>query len=278
MIRNLLLNYLRSFPIDHGKNKISKYVKLDKTGPVIYTNRYGVKFELNLNEYIQKNLFLFDIYEKNTVRHLLKMVKPGMTFFDVGSNIGTYSVLLAHFLPKGEVFSFEPLTKNFENLQHNITLNNFHNIHAHKLGLSDRHRECEIFYIANESNLGSASLKRKNASQQSETIKMVDLDSFCNEHKIDNIDIMKIDVEGAESTVLKGGEKVIAKQDKMILVMELMDEHLKKFNSSSREIYDYLIAMQFKAYKPSGWPFAIKPLSECPPITYNDNLIFLKGY
>ncbi|MBK6526916.1 MAG: hypothetical protein IPG07_16000 [Crocinitomicaceae bacterium] len=99
-MKKLLLYYLRNFPIDYGKNRISKWVKLDANdSPITYINTQDVKFLLDLKEYQMKQIFLFDIYEKNTVRHLLKQIdliqSESLVIFDVGANIGFYSLNLA---------------------------------------------------------------------------------------------------------------------------------------------------------------------------------------
>ena len=79
-MRKLILSYLRRFPLDHGKHILAKTIDLSKEGnEVIYTNKYGVTFHLDLEEYQMRQIFLYDLYERNSVRHLLRLLKKHFT-------------------------------------------------------------------------------------------------------------------------------------------------------------------------------------------------------
>ncbi|MBK8928077.1 MAG: hypothetical protein IPM74_19825, partial [Crocinitomicaceae bacterium] len=62
---------------------------------ITYKNSHGITFDLDLKEYQMKQIYLYDIYEKNTVRHIFKLIqklkKRDLVVFDVGANIGFYS-------------------------------------------------------------------------------------------------------------------------------------------------------------------------------------------
>lgn len=106
-----------------------------------------------------KQIYLYDLYEKNTVRHLVKLVKPEYVFFDVGSNIGFYGITFAKLLNKGAVHCFEPNQISFERLKHNVMINNLKNVILNDVGLSDNETYIESSY--NLANTGTASVYKK---------------------------------------------------------------------------------------------------------------------
>ncbi len=280
-MRKIILYYLRNFPLDYGKNRIAKWVKLDKIeSPVRYLNQQGVKFSLDLKEYQMKQIFLFDIYEKNTIRHLLaqieKISKRDLTIFDVGANIGFYTLTLAKALEKTktQIYSFEPNPFTYSVFTKNIALNNFNNILPNRLGLSDKVESLTLTF--NHNNLGAANVF-SGTGNKTEQIELTTLDLYCEQHKIDKIDLIKVDIEGSELNFLKGGMNVISRSEKMILIMEIVDENCQKAGYTSADLFNFMSAHGFQGYLPKGWPFGLKKIDQTVK-NYHDNIIFLKGY
>lgn len=271
----MLLQYLRKFPIDYGKAHLIKWVDLSKVpSPFKYTNSMGITFELFLEEYLMKQVYLYDIYEKNTIRHLRYLTKPGSVCVDCGANSGFYTLTLASIAgTMGQVHSFEPLSINFNRLSENVRLNSFKNIHLNQVGLSNRKDSLDIFFGGN--NLGTASMYTTNKAQK-ETIHLRTLDDYCAEQGISTIDLLKIDIEGAEFECLKGAVNIIESSPDMILVMEIMEDNCQRAGYSAKELYDYVISLGFKGYIPRGWPFGLKAIDQLPP-NFMDNIIFLRG-
>lgn len=273
-MNNLLLTYLRKFPIEYGKHWLADKVNLPHK-IVEYTSTHNITWSLDLDEYQMRQIYLYDIYEKNTIRHLLKLCKPNFTFIDVGTNIGFYSITMAKFLSQGQVHSFEPNPYIFKLFQNNLALNNLPNIKANPFGLSDKSETLTIRF--SKSNLGTSSVYKTN-SDFSETIQLRPFDEYCNENNIQNIDVIKVDIEGGELSFLKGATKTINRMPKLILVMEIIEEHCKKAGYSPNELLDYVTkTLGFTAYLPKPYPFPLKKVDTILS-GYNDNIIFLKGY
>lgn len=223
-----------------------------------------------------KQIYLYDLYEKNTVRHLVKLVKPDYTFFDVGSNIGFYALTFAKILSEGKVHCFEPNHVSFERLKHNMKINRLENVILNNVGLSDKEVDLESSY--NLLNTGTASVyKKESASQLKEIIHLMRLDEYCNRNNIDKIDFIKVDIEGGEYGFLKGAEPIIKNSRKLILVVEMMEENFRDAGYTSKQIFDYIIGLGFKAYLPKAFPFGLKQIDSVSP-SYSDNIIFLRGY
>lgn len=134
--------------------------------------------------------------------------------FDVGANVGKYSSNLASIYTNSFIYSFEPNINTFNLLKMNVE--KVKNIIPINIGLSDVKKESEIFTYLNDLNSEHASLYKevfsdlhKDKSITSVKIKLESLDEFCNNYKIDIIDFLKIDTEGHELDVLKGGVQMI---------------------------------------------------------------------
>lgn len=271
----LILQYLRKCPIDYGKAAIAKRIDLSKVrSPYLYTNSMGIQFELHLEEYLMKQIYLYDLYERNSVRYLKKMVKEGAICIDGGANSGFYSLTFARLAgEKGQVHAFEPVSINFDRFKKNASLNRFPQLTLNQVGLSDEAKSMEIHFGGN--NLGTASLYTQDKGK-TETIPLRTLDSYCEEKGIEQIDFLKIDVEGAELECLKGAQEVIRRSPNLVLIMEIMDANCQRAGYSAEELFQFVTDLGFRGYIPKSWPFGLKPITEMPK-DYLDNIFFLRN-
>ena len=217
-MNQLILAYLRRFPLPYGKSKLTERVKLPEE-KITYKNSLGTLFSLDLQDYVMRQMYLYDIYEKNTVRHILKFAKPTDLFVDIGANIGAYSIIMANQLRNGRVISFEPNKRAASFLQENIELNGIRNMTIEPFGLSDKN-ETAIMY-SYTAGMTTASFNKGFDSPLKEEIPLITLDDYCEQNQIGQIDIMKIDVEGHEPKVLEGAKDIISRSKGMKLIMEI---------------------------------------------------------
>lgn len=128
--------------------------------------------------------------------------------FDIGGNIGITSILLANQFPNAKIFTFEPMKENFEILTKNI--NHYPNVKAFNVALGDENKEIEMFLSDNSSNFGGGSLYEKGVNlNQTEKVQMMTVGTVLEKEKIDTVDIIKIDTEGAEYNILSSFPKSI---------------------------------------------------------------------
>lgn len=171
--------------------------------------------------------------------------------FDVGANIGTYSSNLASIFSNSTIYSFEPNINTFNLLRKNVEKLN--NIISINIGLSDVKIESEIYTYLNDLNSEHASLYKevfrdlhKDKSITSVKIELERLDEFCNNYNIDYIDFLKIDTEGNELDVLKGGIQMINKGR-----VKLIQFEFNEMNVISRVFLKdfYEILKDYKIYR-----------------------------
>lgn len=148
------------------------------------------------------------------------------TVFDIGANVGDVSSLMLYYFPQATVYSFEPCTSTYAALTANIGKTGYADrSRTFKLGFFDEEKQGDLhitsFHGAN-SMLGlSDEFRRMNphiTEVESERIDLVRLDDFVREQGIEHIDLVKIDVEGVEQQILKGGPETFrTKVDSVIM-------------------------------------------------------------
>src|SRR5258707_2202086 len=207
------------------------------------TEVFGYQMKLDLADYIQRSIYLntFEPCESAQVRQYLK---PGMTFVDVGANVGYYTLLAASLVgPRGQVLAFEPSPYAFDRLVDAITRNDMSQVCAIQSGLSDGSGEKRLF-LPNQQGNHSPSMV-PNAGGHPINVSVRQLDDWLAEHDVDCVDLMKIDVEGFEPNVIKGAAKYIQQGRVRAILCEFNNYWLETNGSSSLQLYDLLKGFGF---------------------------------
>ena len=212
-------------------------------------------------------------YEKKEWKFLQKFLKPGMAFFDIGANQGFYTLLAAKKVgPQGKIFAFEPVPREFRNLKWNIFINGLKNVKIEAQALGCQNGFTNMFYCLNGkgsySSLQPPSEKIK-ARRKVIKVSITSLDRYIQHNNILSIDFIKIDVEGGELDVLKGGINVLSKS-RPVLMCEVSDKRTEQWGYSASEICDFV-----KKYKYQWFKFAfedsLSPLDD--KAIFDENLL-----
>lgn len=174
--------------------------------------------ELNRISLLGMNIGGHSSFEENGEKNVMKYIdqrfssENGITIFDVGANVGCYSILLNEvFREKAIIYSFEPSHKTFKRISEN--LRSFERINLYNFGLGEENMKTTLFSDSDESGLASVYKRRLDHFNihlnQSEEIEIKTLDAFCDHHKIDRIHFLKLDVEGHEIKILNGASKML---------------------------------------------------------------------
>jgi FkbM family methyltransferase len=142
--------------------------------------------------------------------------------FDIGAHVGFYSLLAAEITgPTGQVFAFEPLPRNFNYLKKHIEINNYKNVNPFNVAVSDK----DGFAFFNE---GENDFTGHLADNGEIKVKTIGIDEWINSGKLPVPDVLKIDVEGAEFSVLKGAANLLKKRHPVIFLSTHSNEIHKK--------------------------------------------------
>jgi FkbM family methyltransferase len=205
----------------------------------------GGKIYLNITESPMMLSRVFRRYELPKRQALLTLLKKGMTFVDAGTNKGDFALAAAATVgPSGKVLCFEPESTNCYWIRRSIELNGYQNVFLHEIALGDANKETEL-YLGKQS--GWHSLVPSLPNRNNGTIKIAEktLDSVLAETKDGRVDVMKIDVEGAEMALLKGAVGALTSNRNLALLMDLHPQ----LGVSPTEVCNFLSRLGFSFYE-----------------------------
>lgn len=146
---------------------------------------------------------------------------------------------------KGVNIGFEPVPFLFEKARRNIELNKLENVRLENLALSNE-KSSLVFNLDNENNSGGIFLTTEAESKKnSQTVQAVKLDDYVEQNNLDNISLIKMDVEGFEMNVLKGAAQTIERY-KPVLFVEVNNTFLQRQNSSAKMLVEFLLSKGYQ--------------------------------
>ena len=182
-------------------------------------------------------------YEPYETKLFLESISPGMVAVDCGANIGIYTCLASGAVgPTGKVYAFEPEPRNFDCLTETIRLNRLENVQPERLALSNRNEEANLFL--SDINMGDHRLGGTDEKRASVRVQTRTLDSYW-PGTLPKIDVLKMDVQGAEGLVLQGMAKTIAASNKLKIFMEFWPCGLIRCGTSPEGLLEELSALGF---------------------------------
>ena len=172
-------------------------------------------------------------YEKEEfgmVKKILELCKgtENFTVFDVGANIGWYSLHIMKCFPDMKVFSFEPALTTYNRLCHNLSKNGFEKSNAYNIGFYEEKSKLKFYFDQESSGASSLANIREKDNIDTIYVDVEKMDEWIGAHGVERVDFIKCDVEGAEMFVFKGGIKSIEKY-KPIIFSEMLRKWSAKF-------------------------------------------------
>jgi FkbM family methyltransferase len=189
----------------------------------------------------------FGGYEKVDSDMILSLIESDYHIFDIGANIGWYSLNIAKLYPKAKIRAFEPIPSTFRDLQRNIEINDVQNIQIYNFGFSDEEKSLN-FYLQAESSVSASAANITDSSDALEVVCNVKrFDDFVKKEMDCKIDFIKCDVEGAELFVYLGGIESI-QLNLPIIFTEMLRKWSAKFNYHPNEIIDLLSGIGYRCF------------------------------
>jgi len=167
----------------------------------------GYRIHVSPAEKLSYLLGTDELYLQKAIR---QYVAPGDTVYDVGANVGYVSLSLAKRVgPRGRVVAFEPIPQNIAAFRNNIEINGINNVQLLEVAASDRDGEA-VIRLAENPSTASLVWHRNDPSATALSIRTVSIDELVNAGELACPKFVKIDVEGAEGSVLQGMRRTIA--------------------------------------------------------------------
>jgi len=242
-IKSLSKNKIRGF--DRLIMLIARNLLKIEEGKTCVKTNYGFSMIVDPKRDLglEKKIYFTGEYETGTLRVLKGILQNKGVFLDIGANIGLYSLYVSYYFPEIKIFSFEPLNSAHDILAENIRLNEFKNIETFNYALGSQR---ESLYIhEHEYERGSSFITSKPTNEE---ISLFSLDELYENLTSEKISAIKVDVEGFELEVLKGGENIIFKKHRPIIIVECSD--LRNYHKATKDdIFELMSNYGYVLYK-----------------------------
>ncbi len=236
---------------------------------------WGDRMDVMFPDTVSLRVYRYGFFEEELTRTLITHLKPGMTFFDVGSHFGFFSLLASKLVgPAGHVVAFEPTPSTFQMLGRNLRGHanaRGENVAAYRenttLTFHDFGMGLSVF---NSIYGGKLSTRERMTPPKELKVQARTLDSWCLEHGLEP-DLLKIDTEGAELDVLEGMSQLLARKRPMV-TLEVGDINSAADIRPSRAVVEAMLAKGYRALEFVNGKFVEHRLLERYPYT---NILFL---
>ncbi|WP_328537548.1 FkbM family methyltransferase [Streptomyces sp. NBC_00344] len=270
----LAAQYLNAHLRDHPRRRVSEA-------------RFGARFAVDTQDLIQRYLYMFGGWEPNMTHWLKNRLRPGDTFVDVGANIGYFSVLASRLVGStGQVAAIEASPAFHRRLLQNARLNECDNIRAVNTAVADT-RKLLTFVLASSSNMGANSIVPYEGTAEStfET-EALPLAEVLRTEEITTARVIKIDVEGAEGSAIRGLLPVIDQlRPDAEITTEVTPHRMTQLGDSVDELLGAMKRRGFHVYRmandytPQSYVAARRRPPPAPvrwrgPITGESDLVF----
>jgi len=213
-------------PETPGKARLARRILgscLDTQDAIIH-GRDALKYVApSLLEPVGFYLLIDGVYDVHAINFVLKALKSGSVFLDVGANIGVFSLPAARKVGSlGRVIAIEASPRVFLYLERNVALNELSNVRPFQCAVANRDGQTVPFYEAPVEKFGMGSLGAQFHNSPVPVLCRT-LDQILNEQQIEKVDVMKVDVEGFEAAVFEGAEKLLTGDYPPLIVFEFCD-------------------------------------------------------
>ena len=238
--------YTINTPVSRGKYRAFLAARsICKTLPtdLIGTAKDGRQFSIDLSSGMQDTVYFLGEYEPAITALIEPIITKNRcrTFIDAGANFGWYTTLFFKYARDvGSVHAFEPLPVTFACLEKNHELmGSPQNVLINNVALGDEEAEMTINVFPGEPT-GHASLSdHHRADAEKFQCKVVTLDSYLDQNNVSTVDLIKVDVEGAEMSLLRGADRLFGQDVQPIWLMEMALNQSRNFAYMPNDLIEY---------------------------------------
>lgn len=223
--------------------------------------RGRARFVCDLRDAVSREACFMGYYEPQEtalVRHLLR---EGMTFVDVGANWGYFTLLASCLVgPPGRVVSFEPHPALYEMLARNVARNGFGWAKALRVAVADAEGEVSLEGFAEEAGNWGLSRLTTNAGGEAPFFRVASarLETLLDAEGVGSVDLLKMDIEGAESVVLPTMAEGLRRGRYRRILLELHPAALAEAGQDAKALVSLLLDFGYRAWRLDHSPAAFR--------------------
>ena len=218
---------------------------------IIDMDNYKLKVFSPRNNLIGRALYQHGIWEPEVTSCVTEETRLGMIALDVGADIGYYSLHMSRLVgSQGRVIAFEPIPEARRRLAYNVSINQCANVTISEYALGNQEGPV---YLEDPFNQSRLNLTKTAADTKDINVFIKRLDDLIGELGLSSVDVVKIDVEGAEHEVLKGMQHTLCAYHP-VLIIEVHNKLLPLFDSSSEELLNWVSDLGYHISLVDGEP------------------------
>jgi FkbM family methyltransferase len=234
------------------------------------------QFDCCLRDMLARDVFFAGCFAPQELSFLRGVLRPGMSFVDVGANWGLFSMAAAHLVgPSGVVAAAEADPRMASRLKSNVKLNHLTQVRVFELAAADR--DSTLLLIGHDHASENWGTSRLVASDAEGTIAFRvhsrQLDSLMDETKLQSVDVLKIDVEGAEEMVLRGMDAGLKSHRYRRILLELHPWHLAERGRTMQDLAEILQGYGYRGYSFDDSPLATRRSYYHPNLQYSEFIL-----
>lgn len=221
----------------------------------------GYSFHCDLRDAISREVCFTGYYEPQETALVRSILRPGMSFVDVGANWGYYTLLAASLVgPNGRVLSLEPEPRQFSILQENVARSKLGQVTVLQLAAAHEPGTLALAsYAEDGGNYGISRIVANDDGQESVVqVSSDSLDHILRQQNLFSIDLMKMDIEGAEAFAIAGLEESLAEKSIKHLLLELHPIQLAEHGSTVSAVTQRLHSAGYRAWTIDHSPMATR--------------------
>jgi len=210
--------------------------------------RAGCRMRLDLREQVSRMIYFLGTHEPNETALIEQMLQPDWVVIDVGAQIGFYTLLVARKLDPsmGRVYSVEANPGTYQRLRFHVMTNELHHVTVMNRAMGESAETIDL-YPGHDYNSALSSVFERERGVVPVTVSQITLDDLVHKYGLRRCDLVKIDVEGAEGAVIRGGLKTLERFRPRLLI-ELNRPMLARADTSPQTVAEMLAEFGYKLY------------------------------